>query len=388
MSEMIPNNYGQNSIVPSLDKNELLSQLYFFRSVLGWLYTQKQNCRNIIQTHTNKIDKLKTDYSDYETQQYAQLNNDEKSLTAKRTEKDTLIEKYKKSITRNKGVRNVFAIIIEVILSLIIGGVIGYRLTIHEFDGLNEVPEYVFLIIVGAAFALGAFFLQFFLWNFIDNLIYKFLNKLSAKNMEKKVTRFTNNNKRYLRLCGEETKIENIISQKKKQINKRLDDKWNLTEKQISVEKNSIRSTIEKFNSTKQNIANAFRDFIIEIDWGMTDNIIYMLASGRAKTMQEALNNADQKIRHEQTMQVINTINVTMTQGFCVIGKQMDSMITLINGIDSKLVGLQDSLWKINKDINMGVNRIDRCIQFATTYIGYTINKSSRDMVKYIGDNF
>lgn len=384
MSEMIPNNYGQNSIVPSLDKNELLSQLYFFRSVLGWLYTQKQNCRNIIQTHTDKIDKLKTDYSDYETQQYAQLNNDEKSLTAKRTEKDTLIEKYKKSITRNKGVRNVFAIIIEVILSLIIGGVIGYRLTIHVFDGLNEVPEYVFLIIVGAAFAVVAFFLLFFINTYIVHPI----ANIFAKKEEKRIERYKNSNKRYSRLCAEETKIENIISQKKKQIKKRLDDKWNLTEKQISVEKNSIRSTIEKFNSTKQNIANAFRDFIIEIDWGMADNIIYMLASGRAKTMQEALNNADQKIRHEQTMQVINTINVTMTQGFCVIGKQMDSMITLINGIDSKLVGLQDSLWKINKDINMGVNRIDRCIQFATTYIGYTINKSSRDMVKYIGDNF
>lgn len=384
MSEIISNNYEQNSIVPSSDKRELLAQLYFFRSVLGWLYIQKYNCKNAISEHNCKIDKLKTDYANYETKMYAQLNNDEKSLQAKRTAKNTLVEEYKKSLTRNKGVRNVVAIIVMVILGLLIGGISGYRLEIHVFGALNEVPEYVFLVIVGGIFAVVAFFLLFFINDYIVHPI----ANIFAKKEEKRIERYKNSNKRYLRLCAEETKIENVISQKHKQIKQLLDDKWHSTEQQIAVENNSISSTIGKFNSTKQNIANAFMNFIIEIDWGMTDNIIYMLASGRANTMQEALNNADLKIRHEQTMQVLNTIDITMKQGFSYIGKQMGSMITLINDIDSKLGGIQNSLEKINKDMNTGVNRIENSIQFATTYIGYTIKKSSSDIVKYIGTNF
>lgn len=384
MSEIISNNYEQNSIVPSSDKKELLAQLYFFRSVLGWLYIQKDNCNNAISEHTNNIDKLKTDYANYETKLYAQLNNDEKNLQAKRTEKEARIDDYKKSLTRNKEIRDVVSIIVMVILGLLTGGIGGYRLEMYVFGALNEVPEYVFLVIVGIVFAVVAFFLLFF----INTCIVHPIANTFAKKDEKRIECYKNSNKRYLRLCTEERKIADVISQKHKQIKKLLDDKWRSTEKQIAVENNFISNTIGKFNSTKQNIANAFMNFIIEIDWGMTDNIIYMLASGRANTMQEALNNADLKIRHEQTMQVLNTIDITMKQGFSYIGKQMDSMITLINGIDRKLGGIQNSLDKINKDMNTGVNRIENSILFAATYIGYTIKKSSNDIVKYIGTNF
>ncbi len=384
MSEIISNNYEQNSIVPSSDKKELLAQLYFFRSVLGWLYIQKDNCNNAISEHTNNIDKLKTDYANYETKLYAQLNNDEKNLQAKRTEKEARIDDYKKSLTRNEEIRDVVSIIVMVILGLLTGGIGGYRLEMYVFGALNEAPEYVFLVIVGIVFAVVAFLLLFFINTYIVHPI----ANIFAKKEEKRIECYKNSNKRYLRLCIEERKIADVISQKHKQIKKLLDDKWRSTEQQIAVENNFISNTIGKFNSTKQNIANAFMNFIIEIDWGMTDNIIYMLASGRANTMQEALNNADLKIRHEQTMQVLNTIDITMKQGFSYIGKQMDSMITLINGIDRKLGGIQNSLDKINKDMNTGVNRIENSIQFATTYIGYTINKCSSDIVKYIGTNF
>lgn len=382
MSEMITNNNEHNSIVPSSDKKELLTQLYFFRSVLGWLYVQKYNCKNAISEHTCKIDKLKTDYRNYEANAYNSLYNDEKSLTTKSAEKDALIEDYKQEVTRNKSVRRVLSIIFMVILGLLIGGISGYRLEIQEFGVLQDAPHYVYFVLVGGAIAIAVFFVLFFIYILVNRLVN------DKRITERKVQCFKKSNRRYLRLCAEENKIENVISQKRNQIKKLTDDQWASTERKIAVENKSIDNIKKKFNETKQNISNAFTYFILEIDWGMTDNIIYMLASGRANTMQEALNNADLKIRHEQTMQVLNAIDITMKQGFNYIGKQMGSMITLINGIESKLSGIQNSLEKINKDMNMGVDRIESSIRFATTYIGYTIKKSSSDIVKYIGNNF
>lgn len=129
-----------------------------------------------------------------------------------------------------------------------------------------------------------------------------------------------------------------------------------------------------KYCEKKEVFKNMFSEFLIEQDWGMIDTLLYIVSSGRADTLKEALNTGDLAVRHEQ---IIGEIKRT---------QQLLANLTNITIQCTRVLCM--GMNQLNDSINRVGNKIDslsECVRQAGNSINKTIEVSSIEMSERIG---
>lgn len=130
---------------------------------------------------------------------------------------------------------------------------------------------------------------------------------------------------------------------------------------------------LANFKKKKSHIATQFFGFLIEDDWHMIDVLIYMVVSGRAKTMQEALNVGDLKLRHEETIGAINTVSRILSEQVVLQNRILTEMSRVVGGI----YAINDTLTNIGNKMDS----IENVLKVSTASINSTIKRSSQEMI-------
>lgn len=153
-----------------------------------------------------------------------------------------------------------------------------------------------------------------------------------------------------------------VLSEKIKAVKEKLQKH----EKQYSVK-------LASYQKKKTYVATQFFDFLIEDDWHMVDDLIYMVVSGRAKTMQEALNYGDLKLRHEETIGAIKTVSRILNEQVVLQNKILCGMSEVLSGI----YALNDTMCATENRLS----NIERVLEQSAESINSTIKRSSQEMI-------
>lgn len=360
MSEIISNNYEQNSIVPSSDKKELLGQLYFFRSILGDLYLSAKD---------------KEDSDKRMASANAAYNN---LVSERQLAKSAIVAK----MIANEERRKVKRLFIIGCLSLVL-------ITIVLGLTLSFILDYSFVPIawVGIPCLFVAFVLTYFyskkikdiakiedVWNYKN-----FSDVLNASEEER--TAFYNGIKSKLlsveKKCDSgkyEEKISDFVKNNRKNLfldqfsykYVALKDKIDEAKKRLEFECEQNQKLTTIFKNKFGIVACNFAHFLVRADWGMVDVLLHMISSGRADSLKEALNLGDLKIRHDVIMKSINDLNETIKLGYCTISKQLIDtqymIANLSNNISKSMFGLREAINEssasIRKTLNFNSNQM------------------------------
>lgn len=307
-------------IRPSSDKKELLAQLYVFRGMLGEVYCAANNyeqSKSIFEEQKSVVENLSNEFN-------------------------KLPEKIVDTIARKKQHGKDVKTRITMIAGLfLICGLIAFIAIKYEFFPL--------IYAVPAALFFGIYLIKDYegwtSWRVKDK---------ARKEYEYYIenNRKDNNVKLLKKYPDEIAAAKNVANEKYRPmiINQR------------------------KYCEKKEVLKNMFSEFLIERDWGMIDTLLYMVSSGRADTMKEALNTGDLAIRHEQ-----------------MIGEIKKTQLLLANLTNTTIQctrALCMGMNQLNDSINRVGNKIDslsECVRQAGNSINKTIEVSSIEMSERIG---
>ena len=92
------------------------------------------------------------------------------------------------------------------------------------------------------------------------------------------------------------------------------------SEEEVDSDNRKLKEIQEAMESLKQQYK-----LIDSRDWDNIDSVIYLLETGRADTIKEALNLADTKKYREDIISAVNTLNRTMARGFQTLLTNLDN---------------------------------------------------------------
>lgn len=118
----------------------------------------------------------------------------------------------------------------------------------------------------------------------------------------------------------------------------------------------------------------AFSNFLIESDWEKVDTLIYLISSRRADTLKEALLGADTVIRHEQIVTGLNDIKQAIDTQTNVMTECTKALLMGMNEINNSI-----------QQVAQSIDSLSECIAMSAAAIASTINVSSREMCARIG---
>lgn len=316
-------------IRPSSDKKELLAQLYVFRGMLGEVYCAANNyeqSKSIFEEQKSVVENLSNEFN-------------------------KLPEKIVDTIARKKQHGKDVKTRITMIAGLfLICGLIFFITIKYLFPLIEGGPFLLLIYVVPAALFLGIKMIKGYergwpSWRVKDK---------ARKEYEYYIenNRDDNNVKLLKKYPDEIAAAKNVANEKYRPmiINQR------------------------KYCEKKEVLKNMFSEFLIEQDWGMIDTLLYMVSSGRADTLKEALNTGDLAVRHEQ-----------------IIGEIKRTQLLLANLTNTTIQctrALCMGMNQLNDSINRVGNKIDslsECVRQAGNSINKTIEVSSIEMSERIG---
>ncbi|HCE34657.1 MAG TPA: hypothetical protein DEQ88_04750 [Clostridiales bacterium] len=320
-------------IIPSSDKKELLAQLYVFRGMLGEVYCAADN---------------------YE--QSKLIFEEQKSVVENLSNKfNELPETIVNTIAKHKQCHNDAKLRITMIVGLSLACGLIFLTTIkYLIPLLDGGPQ--LLLIYPILFAVPA--ALFFGIKWIKN----YRRGSPSLRVEKKAK------KEY------EYYIQNNRDDNNVKLLKKYPDEIATAKKAANEKYKPMIINQRKYCEKKEVLKNMFAEFLIERDWGMIDTLLYMVSSGRADTMKEALNTGDLAIRHEQMIGEIKRTQLLLA----------NLTNTTIQCTRALCMGMN----QLNDSINRVGNKIDslsECVRQAGNSINKTIEVSSIEMTERIG---
>lgn len=374
------------NIVPSNDRTELACQLYFLRAILGNLYSDATE----LDKKSARIEKLETVLGfmriifchlgicmevNYDTYFSPEISN------------------LKKKYTISSFVSLFFSILSTVVilllfyffansvlyLAIIIGVFItlfGIGYTIRQLNRVNLLkrgPEI-------ESCECGEFD------TYYPITIELIKGKIEPKDVEypelyniwlEEINGITRSLDDIIKECNEFTKSHADYVNKQKSNEESIVNRYCILERKIQIvhntlqkEKDEYQIELNKFMEKKAYVASQFFGFLIEDDWRMIDDLIYMVVSGRATTMQEALNYGDLKLRHEETIKALNTVAQILNEQMIVQKQLLQATLNAVAGI----YALSDKL-----------DDLKTVIVASAASVNKTIKASSKAMCQSIG---
>lgn len=343
------------NIFPSTNKQELLSQLYVFRGILGELYCELWEIKRAKQ---NKIS-AKENYAEAEQ---------EITDTKEEIRKGMIIDRINKKLKPIRNISRVSTITLFIAISITLC-VIFYLFTSTSFWPGLGISLFVLLPIAG-------FFFKSFSEYYepavrIDEKFYgedsesiEYYNINDEGHSTKRIIISKEELAEYMKKNKSSSEVQHIIS-----IKKSLPE----LKEQISQAESAEQAWRNSFYSKRDYVAQMFSNFLLQADWHMVDTLIYMVASGRANTMQEALNYGDLKLRHEETMNMLKSVKVTMEQGFIKISNGLNELTKTVNYLRGDV-----------KEVGDGIYNLQKTVEFASLYLGSTMHIESKEIARTI----
>lgn len=319
-------------IRPSSDKKELLAQLYVFRGILGEVYCAANNyeqSKSIFEEQKSVVENLSNEFN-------------------------KLPEKIVDTIARKKQHGKDVKTRITMIAGLFLICGLIFFITIKYLFPLIEGGPF-FLLIYPILFAVPAALF------FGIKLIKDYEGWTSWRVKDKAREQY-------------EYYIENNRDDNNVKLLKKYPDEIAVAKNVANEKYRPMIINQRKYCEKKEVLKNMFSEFLIEQDWGMIDTLLYMVSSGRADTLKEALNTGDLAVRHEQ-----------------IIGEIKRTQLLLANLTNTTIQctrALCMGMNQLNDSINRVGNKIDslsECVRQAGNSINKTIEVSSIEMSERIG---
>lgn len=290
-------------------KKKIISDLYFLRSILSELSKKKDNINNLFNKKKSIEEVKDTDFN---------FSTDE--IEAKKTEIENNAKEIENCDTKVLLRQNLFQAISYVFLKIILPIIIAIGLFIWWiYSGriLVLIFDILFCIVV------------FFIWKF--TLTFYGVYYISDEEHKKNVKKLAILKEKEKRLQNE---LEEMLKREEDYINCTREDMINNLNKEIEEHKNS---SLEIYSHIKN-------QSIDERDWGHIDIIIYVLETGRAESIKEALQQADMLIRHNEIKQAINRANAAI----CVSIERNMSEINYL--IERNMARIHDDFVSLGED--------------------------------------
>ena len=302
------------------DKKKIISDLYFLRSILSELSKKKDNINNLF-IKKKSIEEFKdTDFN---------FLTDE--IDAKKTEIENNAKEIENCDRKVLLRQSLFQAISHVFLKIIVPILIAIGLFIGWiYSGwiLVLIFDILFCIVV---FSIWKFTLTFFVFYVSDEEHKKNVEKLDAlKEKEKRL----------------QNELEEMLKREEDYINCTREDMINNLNKEIEEHKNS---SLEIYSHIKN-------QSIDERDWGHIDIIIYVLETGRAESIKEALQQADMLIRYNEIKQAINRANAAI----CVSIERNMSEINYL--IERNMARIHDDFVSLGEDQRRTQESLDNLV--------------------------
>ena len=128
------------------------------------------------------------------------------------------------------------------------------------------------------------------------------------------------------------------------------------------------------FVTKQKGMKDVFSDFLIERDWDKVDTLIYLVASGRADTLKEALNASDLIVRHDEVVGKLNEIRTSIDNQTQVMTECTRALLLGMNEINKSI-----------KEVGTKIDSLRDCVMIAAASINATIDTSSTEMCERIG---
>lgn len=139
-----------------------------------------------------------------------------------------------------------------------------------------------------------------------------------------------------------------------------------------------LNKSMERYRTTfverKDALKKMFGSFLFESDWNRIDTLIYLVASGRADSLKEALNGSDVIIRHDEVVGKLTEIKNSIYRQTQMMSECTRALLLGMNEINKSI-----------KEVGSKIDSLNDCIMIATASINETINTSSREMCERIG---
>lgn len=344
------NNNEQNSIVPSSDKKELLGQLYFFRSILGNLYLSAKDKED----SDKRVASANAAYNNLVSERQLAKSAIVATMTAK--------EKRKKA-NRLFMIGCLSLLLVTIVLGLVLSFTLDY--------------SFVPIAWVGIPCLFITFILVFFYSKKIKDITdtedywdYSNYSKVLNASEEERTAFFNDRKDRLIyvgKKCDEGKREEKISEYVKKHKSDQfpykyvaLKDKIDEAKKRLEFEREQNQKLTTIFKNKFRIVTCNFSHFLVREDWSMVDELLYMISSGRADSLKEALNLGDLKIRHEAIVKSINDLNETIKLGYCTISKQLIDtqymIANLSNNISKSMFGLREAINESSASIRKTLN--------------------------------
>lgn len=406
------------AIVPSINKQELLSQLYVFRGVLGWLFLEKKKCDDDNEDTMNEANAVYQNAKNAYNRAAENKDNSVRYINSKIDEikngKSYAEDEARKQLSEEKQEeRDKASRAVDIVLKIIFIaiGIIGLGIALKyiydyslEYEELG--PMIVMMIILGGIAVFVLVLVEAFIICIIINPICGIIDRIKIERVSDRAVkeRYVENTKiegtsawRYVQnkknLPGAKDELEKakaVLDEKKKDLEK--------AESVVANAKHRVYQREKEFEQIKGAVAQTFAGFLLEVDWPMVDTIFYMVASGRANTMQEALNYGDLEVRHEQVMNMFGVLKNTIYNGFaetslalkdiCIsvnnICNKCESILEATYGMNSSIQEVRGSIIDMNMDMNDNFAMINDTIKFMGTCIDATVRASSKELVQKI----
>lgn len=128
------------------------------------------------------------------------------------------------------------------------------------------------------------------------------------------------------------------------------------------------------FVTKQKGMKDVFSDFLIVRDWDKVDTLIYLVASGRADTLKEALNASDLIVRHDEVVGQLNEIRTSIDNQTQVMTECTRALLLGMNEINKSI-----------KEVGTKIDSLRDCVNLAAASINATIDTSSTEMCERIG---
>ncbi len=372
------------NIVPSNDRTELACQLYFLRAILGNLYSDATE----LDKKSARIEKLES-VSKYMRATLSYLYVIIENLYNQSYNPDARSRKRKRNVLISLPI--VFSILAVIVISFALKNVVHL-----DWDVLIVLDLIIiFFGLGGSGWLMNKLSDKNPVSNFDEcqnfdkyySITIKFAKgEIEPKDVEdaeqynkwlEKVSRYCDRYDRYTEHCDKFVKSHKDFINENKNNEKSIVNRWYVLERKTQIvldtlqkEKDEYQIELNKFMEKKAYVASQFFGFLIEDDWRMIDDLIYMVVSGRATTMQEALNYGDLKLRHEETIKALNTVAQILNEQMIVQKQLLQATLNAVAGI----YALSDKL-----------DDLKTVIVASAASVNKTIKASSKAMCQSIG---
>lgn len=347
-----------SKIVPSTNKRELLTQLYIFRGMLGDVYTAAESCDKAAQD----VDEEKTEL------------------------------RYRKSILltdiaqrKKQKIKRIVSCILFTMLAIVV--------TVAMYF-LGAFDKSLWFIVVPVVILLACGIYNWFFNGFYPTENY--IKNISKTKDEQAIMRDYLSKKIGYDVCiinekGHITGYSYKMSKRELAVLVDFDDynkyvkthpndmavvKIKSLEDEIAKHHrvDLVENNKQAFVIKQKGMKDVFSDFLIERDWDKVDTLIYLVASGRADTLKEALNASDLIVRHDEVVGKLNEIRTSIDNQTQVMTECTRALLLGMNEINKSI-----------KEVGTKIDSLRDCVNLAAASINATIDTSSTEMCERIG---